>query len=192
MSNLPMTDDRALVSRIIGGDMQAFRLLIKQNERLVTHMIARLVDRAEDREEICQDVFMKAYEKLGEFNFQSRLSTWVATIAYRHAINHLRKRKVEVADLPDEGEMERFFVADDNPGQALADREMEARLLQLIEQLPVQYKTVLTLYHLDDKNYAEIGEITGMPEGTVKSYLFRARAILKEKAKRYLNEEEWI
>ena len=192
MSNLPMTDDRALVSRIIGGDMQAFRLLIKQNERLVTHMIARLVDRAEDREEICQDVFMKAYEKLGEFNFQSRLSTWVATIAYRHAINHLRKRKVEVADLPEEGEMERFFVADDNPGQALADREMEARLLQLIEQLPVQYKTVLTLYHLDDKNYAEIGEITGMPEGTVKSYLFRARAILKEKAKRYLNEEEWI
>ena len=192
MSNLPMTDDRALVSRIIGGDMQAFRLLIKQNERLVTHMIARLVDRAEDREEICQDVFMKAYEKLGEFNFQSRLSTWVATIAYRHAINHLRKRKVEVADLPEEGEMERFFVADDNPGQALADCEMEARLLQLIEQLPVQYKTVLTLYHLDDKNYAEIGEITGMPEGTVKSYLFRARAILKEKAKRYLNEEEWI
>jgi RNA polymerase sigma-70 factor (ECF subfamily) len=187
-----MTDDRALVSRIISGDMQAFRLLIKQNERLVTHMIARLVDRAEDREEICQDVFMKAYEKLAEFNFQSRLSTWVATIAYRHAINHLRKRRIEVADLPEEGEMERFFVADDNPGQVLAERELEAQLLQLIEQLPVQYKTVLTLFHLDDKNYAEIGEITGMPEGTVKSYLFRARALLKEKAKKYLNEEEWI
>jgi RNA polymerase sigma-70 factor (ECF subfamily) len=97
-----------------------------------------------------------------------------------------------VADLPEEGEMERFFVADDNPGQVLAERELEAQLLQLIEQLPVQYKTVLTLFHLDDKNYAEIGEITGMPEGTVKSYLFRARALLKEKAKKYLNEEEWI
>lgn len=187
-----MIDDKALVLRITKGDMHAFRLLIKQNERLVAHMIGRLIDRAEDREEICQDVFMKVYEKIGEFNFQSRLSTWVGTIAYRHAINHLRKKRIVVSDLPEEEQFTPHFVSDDNPGESLAEREMESQLLQLIEQLPVQYKTVLTLYHLDDKNYSEIGEITGMPEGTVKSYLFRARAILKEKAKKHLNAEEWI
>lgn len=187
-----MTDDKALVSRIIGGDMQAFRLLIKQNERLVGHMIGRLIDQAEDREEICQDVFMKVFEKIGEFNFQSRISTWVATIAYHHAINHLRKKKIKLSDIPEEESFTAHFVSDDDPGEALAERDMEGYVLQLIDQLPLQYKTVLTLYHLEDKNYAEIAEITGMPDGTVKSYLFRARALLKEKAKKYLNAEEWI
>lgn len=187
-----MIDDKALVTRITSGDMTAFRQLIKQNERLVAHMIGRLIDQSEDREEICQDVFMKVYEKISDFNFQSQLSTWIGTIAYRHAINHLRKRKVEVADIPEEESFTAHFISDDNPSETLAERETEERLFQLIDQLPVQYKTVLTLYHLDDKNYAEIGEITGMPEGTVKSYLFRARALLKEKAKKHLNEEEWI
>ena len=85
-----MTDDQALVSRIIDGDKQAFRLLIKQNERLVAHMVGRLIDRNEDREELCQDVFLRVYEKISEFNFQSKLSTWIATIAYRMGVNHLR------------------------------------------------------------------------------------------------------
>ena len=69
-----MTEDRVLVSRIVEGDKQAFRLLIKQNERLVAHMVGRLVDREEDREELCQDVFLRVYEKIGEFNFQSKLN----------------------------------------------------------------------------------------------------------------------
>jgi RNA polymerase sigma-70 factor (ECF subfamily) len=60
-----------------------------------------------------------------------------------------------------------------------------------VDQLPAQYKIVLTLYHVDGFSYPEIGEATGMPEGTVKSYLFRARAILKEKVKQYLGKEAW-
>jgi len=185
-----MADDRSLISRIQSGDRQAFRLLIKQNERLVAHMVGRLVDRSEDREEICQDVFMKVYEKLGEFNFQSQLSTWIGTIAYRHAVNHLRKKKILVSDIPDEESFTKHFIAtEDDPQEALSERETEDYLLKLIEQLPVQYKSVLTLYHLDGKNYTEIGEITGMPEGTVKNYLFRGRTMLKEKIKIYLGNE---
>jgi len=186
-----MTDDRALVSRIISGDAQAFRLLIRQNERLVAHMVGRLIDRAEDREELCQDVFMKVYEKIGEFNFQSQLSTWVATIAYRHAINHLRKKKIPISDIPEEDQFTSHFIADDQT-DSLAEQDTEEYVLKLIGHLPVQYKTVLTLYHLDGKNYTEIGEITGMPEGTVKNYLFRARNLLKESVKKHLGKEEWI
>jgi RNA polymerase sigma factor (sigma-70 family) len=186
-----MIDDRALVSRIISGDTQAFRQLMKQNERLVGHMIGRLIDRSEDREEICQDVFMKVYEKIGEFNFQSQLSTWVATIAYRHAINHLRKKRIPVNEIPDEERFTNQFVADDH-ADALAEQDTEEYVLKLVELLPVQYKTVLTLYHLEGKNYEEIGSITGMPEGTVKNYLFRARNLLKEKVKKHLGKEELI
>jgi RNA polymerase sigma-70 factor (ECF subfamily) len=163
--------------------MQAFRALIKQHERLVSHMVGRLVKRDEDREELCQDVFMKVYEKLGEFGFQSRLSTWIATIAYRHAINHLRKKKIIVDDFP-----EHEIGVETND---IEEQDLENYLLKLIDTLAPQYKVVLTLYHLEQKNYAEIGEITGMPEGTVKNYLFRARQLLKDKAKKYLRNEEW-
>ena len=93
-----MTEDRNLVSRVLGGETEAFRLLIKEHERLVAHMVGRLIKNREDHEEICQDVFLKVHDKLGAFTFQSRLSTWIATIAYRHAINFVRKKKLPVED----------------------------------------------------------------------------------------------
>jgi len=187
-----MMDDRALVSRIVSGDKQAFRLLIKQHERLVAHMVSRLVDRNEDREELCQDVFLRVYEKIAEFNFQSRLSTWIATIAYRMGINHLRKKKIVLTDIPQEESFTAHFVSDSNPQERMEDLEIEVMTLKLIDQLPPHYKTILTLYHVDQMNYGEIGEVTGMPEGTVKNYLFRARNLLKEKVKTYLGKEQWL
>src|SRR3954468_14127914 len=105
-----MTEDRTLVLRIARGDMQAFRALIRQHQRLVGHMVGRLIDNAEDREELCQDVFVKVYEKIGEFNFQSKLSTWIATIAYRHAINHLRKNRIKVTGIPEDESFTAHFV----------------------------------------------------------------------------------
>jgi RNA polymerase sigma-70 factor (ECF subfamily) len=185
-----MIDDKALVSRVLSGDEQAFRLLIRQHERLVAHMIGRLVRQQEDREELCQDVFMRVYDKLSEFTFQSKLSTWVATIAYRHAINHLRKKKIEASDIPDEDSFTAHFISDYNPESALSDSDQEQMVLKLIDALPLQYKTVLTLFHVDQMNYQEIEEVTGMPEGTVKNYLFRARQLLKNKVKQYLGKEE--
>src|SRR5579862_1988148 len=110
-----MIDDRALVSRIVNGDKQAFRLLIKQHERLVAHMVGKLIDRNEDREELCQDVFLRVYEKIGEFNFQSKLSTWIATIAYRTGINHLRKKKIQLSDIPEEESFTSHFISQNDP-----------------------------------------------------------------------------
>ena len=130
------------------------------------------------------------FEKIGDFNFQARLSTWIATIAYRHAINHLRKKKIPVSDIPDEERFSSHFISTDNIEEKLEDKDIDDIVLKLIGQLPVQYKTVLTLYHLDGKSYPEIGEITGMPEGTVKNYLFRARNLLKEKVKKYFGKED--
>ncbi len=187
-----MTDDQALASRIVKGDTQAFRLLIKQHERLVSHMVSRLIDNAEDREELCQDVFMKVHENLGGFTFQSKLSTWIASIAYNHSINHLRKNKINVSDIPEEEMFTAHFVSNDNPEEKLADDNMDALVIRFIGELPAQYKAVLTLYHLEHMSYPEIGVATGMPEGTVKNYLFRARALVKDKVKKYLGKEEML
>lgn len=187
-----MTDDKTLVSRVLTGDMHAFVLLIRQHERLVSHMVGRLVKSQEDREELCQDVFVKVYEKLSEFTFQSKLSTWIATIAYRHAINHLRKTKMFFANIPDEEAFTKRFIEESNPETVTEEKDLDDFVLGLIAELPPQYKMVLTLFHLDGMNYAEIGEVTKMPEGTVKNYLFRARNLLKEKVKMYLGKEELL
>lgn len=187
-----MIDDRALVRRILEGDMNAFSLLINQNQKLVEHMIGRLVKGQEEKEELCQDVFLKVHEKLGEFSFQSRLSTWIATIAYRHAINHIRKRKMFYSDIPDEENFTSTFVENETPESLTSEKDMDAFIFKLIDELPAQYKMVLLLYHVEDMAYSEISEIMTMPDGTVKNYLFRARNMLKEKVKKYLGKEELI
>lgn len=185
-------EDQALVSHVLSGDMQAFRLLIKQHERLVAHMVARVIKNNEEREELCQDVFLRVYDKLAEFTFQSKLSTWIATIAYRYAINHLRKKKLLLSDIPDEESFTNHFVENENPESIFSEIDMDDFMMKLVDELPVQYKTVLTLHHVEGMRYPEIGEVTGMPEGTVKNYLFRARNLLKEKVKKYIGKEEWL
>ncbi len=187
-----MVDDKTLVSQVLDGDMQAFRSLITRHERLVLHMVARLIKNREEQEELCQDVFLKVYDKLREFQFQSKLSTWIATIAYRHAINALRKHKLQWSEIPEDESFTAHFVTVENPESIVEDQDMDSFVLRLVDQLPAQYKLVLTLYHVEAMNYQEIGEITGMPEGTVKSYLFRARNLLKEKVKGKLKSETEI
>lgn len=184
-----MIDERSLVGKVLDGDIQAFRTLIRQNERLVLHMISRLVKNSEERDELCQDVFLKVYEKLGEFSFQSKLSTWIATIAYRSAINHLRKRRMLFTDLPDDDRITSWFVETENPETITSEKDMDEFVFRLIEELPPQYKLILNLYHMEDMTYQEISQITGMPDGTVKNYLFRARNLLKDKVKRYLAKD---
>jgi RNA polymerase sigma factor (sigma-70 family) len=190
LSNEPMNDERALVSQVLSGDMQAFRQLIDKHERLVLHMIGRLVKNEADREELCQDVFMKVYARLKDFSFNARLSTWIATIAYRHGINHLRKHRLEFSDIPEEESFTKCFIEEENPEVVMEERDTDQYVLKLIEELPVQYKTILTLYHVEGMNYSEICEVMNMPEGTVKNYLFRARNLLKEKVKKHLGKEE--
>src|SRR5579871_3170456 len=184
-----MNDDKALASNVAQGNRHAFELLIRKHQRLVAHMVGRVVNNPEDLEEICQDVFLKVFEKISEFNFQSKLSTWIATIAYRQAINHARKRRIEIKDIPEDEGFEREFISPDHHGESFEDAEMNDIVYKLIDKLPAQYRLVLTLYHVDDMNYEEIGQATGMPEGTVKNYLFRARQLLKEKVKTYLGKE---
>lgn len=187
-----MSEDQTLVASVLAGDMQAFRLLIKKHERLVFHMVGRLVKKQEECEELCQDVFMRVHDKLSEFNFQSKLSTWIATIAYRHALNHLRRQKMMFSDIPEEERFTKRFIEEENPESLAEEKDMDRYIVQLVDELPAQYKTILTLYHFEHMTYPEICDVTGMPEGTVKNYLFRARNLLKEKVKKVLGKEELL
>ncbi len=173
--------EKELIHQICNGNPQAFRFLVKQYERLVFHVAARLLNRQEDLEDVCQEVFIKVHQKLPGFRGESKLSTWIATIAYRVSVNHLKKKKVST-DIDDS---ERFFLhndmlTDDHPQSIVEKKELKAYVRKMVDQLPDQYKTVLSLYHLEEMGYNEIVEITGLPGGTVKNYIFRARKLLKE------------
>lgn len=176
-------DDHQLVKQVLAGNDAALKLLIERYERLVAHMVARVVNEDMDREEICQDVFIKVYEKLGTFKFDSKLSTWIATIAYRNAVNFAKKKKIEQVDI----DSVNFKIgSEDNPTEEV---DMTAFIHKLVDQLPVNYRTVLTLFYLDGFSYPEIVEITEMPEGTVKNYIHRARVKLKKIVETHAEKE---
>ena len=182
-----MFNEKEVISRIISGETTAFASLVQQYEGLVFHMVNRLVDDEADVEDVCQDTFLQVYRGLPGFGFQSKLSTWIARIAYNTSVNHLRKYKKGRHTTVDK--IEEDHLIDDTSREAAVKKDVAGYIHRLIKQLPEQYKTVLTLYHLDEFSYLEIEEITGMPEGTVKSYLFRARKMLKEKLEVHLKNE---
>ncbi len=169
-------EDKILVEKVLRGDRSAFSVLIERYERLVEHMVAKLVDDPRDREEVAQDIFIKVYEKIGDFHFESKLSTWIATIAYRHSINALRRSK----KYRDEEDIDRINFSVGSEDQSFENEDFAKFIHHWVSKLPHRYRTILTLYHLQEMSYPEIVEIMEMPEGTVKNYLFRARRKLKE------------
>ncbi len=185
-----MNEDSLLVSNILKGDMQAFKALVHLHQRLVLHMVGRLINNQQDVEDVCQEVFIKVHQKLPGFSFQSRLSTWIATIAYRTAVNYLKKRnRMVMQDIDDKSVAGQMKTENDTPAHLFERKDIHKFIHQQIDKLPPQYSIVLTLYHLEGMNYAEIEEITGMPEGTVKNYLFRARKLLKDQLLKQLPKE---
>jgi RNA polymerase sigma factor (sigma-70 family) len=179
-------DDAELISRILSGNMQAFTILVNRYQKLVVHITGRMIQRQDELDDLCQEVFLKVYSNLGKYRHESKLSTWIATIAYHTGINYLRKNGRKNGGNPDENE---FFKNISEPSLLSYERtDLHRYIREQIELLPAQYRTVLTLFYLEEFSYQEIEEITGMPEGTVKNYLFRAKALIREKLKFVVDE----
>lgn len=184
-------NDAELVQQIKNGNNNAFRFLVSKYQRLVLHIVGRMVQQSDELEDICQEVFIKVFRTLNKFRGDSKLSTWIATIAYNTAITHIRKQKRR-GELS-YNEQPLLIGLEEDPAlnqRIVEEEEVKQYLLKLIEALPVKYRTVITLFHLEEFSYKEIEEITGMPEGTIKSYLSRARKLLKGKIEKVARMEQ--
>ena len=182
--------DAELGERVLSGNEQACRFLVTSYQRLVNHIVRRMVLQDAVAEDLCQDVFLRVFRRLHTFRRESRLSTWIATIAYNTTATYLKKRK-----LMNERELDHFEPSIlQETGFPVADgvdrEEVRQLLLRTIEALPVHYRTVVTLYYLDEFSCNEIGEITGMPGATIRNYLHRARQLLKSKLENRVDYEE--
>jgi RNA polymerase sigma-70 factor (ECF subfamily) len=169
--------DKQLVEQVLQGDNRAFGLIIKNTERLVGQIVGRLIDHAEDRKDIIQDVYLKVFRHLSGFRHAAKLSTWIGSIAYNTCVNFLERRKLRLTDdIPDPE-----ATADGSGTESLIEgKQLAVIIAEKMEQLPPLYKTLMVLFHQEELSYADIGQITSLPEGTIKSYLFRARRQLKQ------------
>ena len=186
MSNLKdeQLSDQRLVTAVLNGDRYAFGSIIKKTEGLVAQMTFKMISSPGDRKDIAQDVYLKAFKNLHGFKFKSKLSTWIGQIAYNTCLNYLEKKKLVLMDnFGEDGELPVNHVTKDlrdDTEDTLFNKELAAVLHTEIEQLKPLYKMLISLYHQEELSYAEISEITSLPEGTVKNYIFRARKTLKE------------
>ena len=183
-------DDKSLIERILAGDTATFEGIVADYGRLVNHIVYRMIPNISDREDICQDIFIKVYQNLASFRSDSKLSTWIGRIATNRCLDHLGKKSLPLADEAFDQATERAVDTGQLPDDKTELSEISDLLKNEIDKLPTVYKTIITLYHLDENNYAEIGKILKMPEGTVKSYLFRARKMLRQQLSASYNQEE--
>lgn len=179
--------DRILVSRILAGQPEAFRELIANTEKLVAQFVFKMIPIAADRKDIAQDVYLKVHQNLPGFRFQSKLSTWIGQITYNTCLHYLeKKRPVLLEHFFDDSDMEpRDRIAyqseseENETENKLNERELKGTIDGAVSQLPPLYQTLIGLYYQQELSLSEISEITSLPEGTVKAYLFRARKQLK-------------
>lgn len=175
--------DQELVERALRGDQEAFRALVSRYERMVYNLLARMLRDPALAEDLAQDTFVRAFSHLATFDPRYKFSNWLLRIAHNAAIDAMRRRGPTL--LPLEGDEGAGSPADSvaaprgEDGLLRVERQDLARALEAgMARLRPEYRQVLVLRYHEDLGYDEIARITGLPLGTVKSYLHRARAEL--------------
>lgn len=178
---IPVSDleDALVVERALGGSQDAYRELVRRYQRPVFNLVVRLVGRRADAEDLTQESLVKAFRALPRYDPARRFSSWIFRIAHNHAIDHLRRRgpagAIDTGPAP-EG------LASGAPSPAdLAERTNLADAVRVaLAGLRAEYRTAVTLRYQEGLSCEEIAHVMDAPEGTIKTYLHRARKALGE------------
>lgn len=189
-------DDETLVAACKGGDLAAFEGIVKRHQRMLLNVAFRMTGVYEDACDIVQDSMISAWQKIGTFRGDAKLSTWLTAIVVNHSRNCLGKSRQSEkheaysldAPIPGGKEVER----PDPPSTAptaldeLQDEELRNYLKRCVEALSTEFREVLVLRDMQDMAYQDVAMVLKLHEGTVKSRLFRARDAVKECMKKAL------
>lgn len=181
--------DQIYIDKVLQGDTNAFACLIDRYKNMAYTLAIKIVKNHEDAEEVAQDSFLKAYQKMDTFKGDSKFSTWLYTIVYRNAITKIRKKKVTTSDIDD-------YVIDNYSGgsefpqiEAIKNGEQQKYVRQAINSLPEKDAFLITLFYLNENSVEEIEKITNLSQSNIKVKLFRARKKLNTTLSFLLNEE---
>jgi RNA polymerase sigma-70 factor (ECF subfamily) len=180
-----ITNDTDLVARAAAGEGICFDQLVERYHRQIANFVFRMVGNYETALDLTQEVFIKVYSSLGRYNPEFKFSTWIYKIASNTAIDYLRKQSVTVSPLymvsGDDEEFELPIPAKGpSPERALERTERSAQIEEAISKLPPRYRELIVLRHVSEFSYDEIAEVTGLPLGTVKNRIFRAREAMRK------------
>ena len=179
-------DDVQQVKASQRGDQGAFTFLVRRYQRHIFNLSLGMLKNYEDASESTQQTFVVAWQELPGFRDEARFSTWLFRIAYLCCLRQLERRKrehtLQTAEQSEQAEQVPVKIRTEKQGTETIERhDMQALVSEQLEHLPLKYRTVLILCHLHDKTYEEIANILSIPVGTVKTRLFRARTLLKER-----------
>jgi RNA polymerase sigma-70 factor, ECF subfamily len=174
-SPLDRLEDEELVARAQAGDVRAYEELVGRYERLVGRVLYRYAGQEVAVEDLMQETFLRAYDRLDTFNPEYRFKTWLLAIANNLGVDVLRRRRETVEFNP-----EYHSRVTRGPETAVQEAEQSERLQDAILSLPETYSQPLILRYAEDLSYAEIAEILGISVSAVKSRLFRGRSMLAE------------
>jgi len=181
--------DQLLVERVQRGDKKAFDILVAKYQHKIVKLISRYIRDQAEVLDVAQDAFIKAYRALPRFRGESAFYTWLYRIAINTAKNYLVAQSRRLPDSDVEIDVaEQYEGASDlrdnaTPERLLLKDEIERTVFEVIEQLPEDLRTAITLRELEGLSYEEIADAMGCPIGTVRSRIFRAREAIHNKLK---------
>lgn len=184
VNNLSAIADCDLVARAVAGREDGFEELVRRYQRPIAAYIYRMVGDYEAALDLTQEVFIKVYNSLRRYCSEFKFSTWIYKIAHNSAVDHLRRHSTRERSLINEfdGEQRELPIESRRPSpeQESERAERRAEIEQVVRQLPTAYRELILLRHSHDLSYDEIAEVTGLPLGTVKNRLFRAREVMRQ------------
>ena len=182
------SEERAWVERARGGDTEAFRKLVERHRDRAYGLAFRMLGSAAEAEETAQDAFLRAWRALPHFRGESAFSTWLHRIVVRRALDRqavLKSRRAREAPLEEAGPGQ--LAAPPTTGEAALEPGLRRKLERLLDSLSEMQRTVVLLYYYEDRSVDEVARTLGIPEGSVKTHLHRARALLRDQ---WLEDEE--
>jgi RNA polymerase sigma-70 factor (ECF subfamily) len=184
LNNLAGVADCDLVVRAVAGREESFEELVRRYQRPIAAYVYRMVGDYEAALDLTQEVFIKVYNSLSRYRSEFKFSTWIYKIAHNSAVDHLRRYGTREQSLTGEVEGEPRELPLESrrlsPEQEYAGKERREEIEYVVRQLPSAYRELILLRHSHDMSYDEIAEVTGLPLGTVKNRLFRAREVMRQ------------
>lgn len=176
--------DGELVIDAVTGRVDGFEELVRRYQRPITSYVFRMLGDYESALDVTQEVFIKVYNSLSKYSSEYKFSTWLYRIAHNAAIDHMRRNSVSPQSLETENADGSYQLQIESrgpsPEQDQERREWRTEIDSVVECLPPTYRDLILLRHSRDLSYDEIAEVTGLPLGTVKNRLFRAREMMRE------------
>ena len=189
-------EDAIFIIRCLAGNADAFGVIVKRHQDKMLNMAYRITSDYQEALDAVQDAFLTAYKNLAGFKGASLFSTWLASIVINHAKNRVRKRgrlkrhECSSLDAPVLNKRGSILIEPAGRGptplDSLIKSELDKKVQECIRSLDEDQRVVLVLREIEEYAYEEIGGILGLPDGTVRSRLFRARVLLKECLKKFM------